>query len=60
MNIVFLDPAKDELREAVAHYDAQRDGLGDEFAEEADRTAKRLRPSPRHGACWRRTSGAAG
>ena len=34
MDVVFLTPAQAEFAEAVVYYNAQRDGLGEEFAEE--------------------------
>jgi len=44
---VVLDPAaRDELAEAVANYDAQRAGLGDEFLHEVKRTVTRIRDFP--------------
>ncbi len=46
MNVVFLDPAKEELKEAVAHYDRQRESLGDEFAAEVAATIDRIAASP--------------
>lgn len=46
MTVVFLDPAKEELKEAVACYDRQREGLGDEFAAEAAATIDRIAASP--------------
>jgi hypothetical protein len=38
--------ARDELAEAVAYYDAERAGLGDEFLREAKRTVTRIRDFP--------------
>ena len=38
MPFEFLPPAQAELAEAVAHYNSQRSGLGDEFAAEAYQT----------------------
>ncbi len=34
MVVEFLEPALAEFSDAVAHYDAQRSGLGTEFAQE--------------------------
>ena len=34
MDVVFLVPAQAEFAEAVMYYNAQRNGLGEEFAEE--------------------------
>lgn len=36
MNYEFLEPAEDELQEAVDYYDRQRIGLGAEFDEEVE------------------------
>jgi plasmid stabilization system protein ParE len=46
VNVRFLDVAEAELREAVAFYDAQRPGLGDEFREEVRATIERIRGLP--------------
>jgi ParE toxin of type II toxin-antitoxin system, parDE len=46
MDVVFLAPAQAEFAEAVAYYNAQRDGLGEEFAEEVQRTIARIREYP--------------
>jgi hypothetical protein len=46
MSVVFLDPAKAELDEAVAYYDAQRTGLGDEFAAEVAAALRRIEALP--------------
>ena len=46
MNVHILDPAKEELKEAVAHYDRQRDGLGDHFADEVAGAIQRIAASP--------------
>ena len=42
MNVSFLEPARDELEEAVAHYNAQRDGLGGEFQREVQDALSRI------------------
>ena len=42
MKIAFLPPAKDELVEATAYYNAQSEGLGYEFAAEVKRTLERV------------------
>jgi len=34
MDVVFLAPAQAEFAEPVVYYNAQREGLGEEFAEE--------------------------
>ena len=46
MDVVFLAPARAEFVEAVAYYNAQRDGLGEEFAEEVQRTIARISEYP--------------
>jgi len=46
MDVVFLAPAQAEFAEAVVYYNAQRDGLGEEFAEEVQRTIARIREYP--------------
>jgi plasmid stabilization system protein ParE len=42
MKIRFLDPAEDELREAISYYNQQSEGLGFEFAAEVLRTIERI------------------
>ena len=42
MDVVFLAPAQAELAEAVVYYNAQREGLGEEFAEEVQHTIARI------------------
>lgn len=42
MDIVFLAPAQTEFAEIVVYYNAQREGLGDEFVEEVQRTIARI------------------
>jgi hypothetical protein len=42
----FLLPARDELIGAVRYYNAQRDGLGDEFRDEAWETIRRIKDFP--------------
>jgi hypothetical protein len=46
LSIVFDPAARDELAEAVAYYDQQREGLGDEFLIEAKRAIVRIRDFP--------------
>jgi hypothetical protein len=46
MDVVFLAPARAEFAEAVAYYNTQRDGLGEEFAEEVQRTIARISEYP--------------
>jgi hypothetical protein len=42
MEAVFLAPAPPEFADAVMCYNTQRDGLGEEFAEEVQRTIARI------------------
>ena len=42
MNIEFLNPAQAELTEAIDYYNAQKEGLGFEFAEEVKETIERI------------------
>lgn len=53
MNVITLDAAEKELQEAVNHYNEQRDGLGDEFADEVERTVRRICDNP---GAWTRLS----
>jgi len=46
MDVVFLAPAQAEFAEAVVYYNAQRAGLGEEFAEEVQRTIARISEYP--------------
>jgi len=46
MTVQFLDEARAEIREAIAHYDEQRPGLGDEFLIEVQRAAGRIASFP--------------
>jgi plasmid stabilization system protein ParE len=50
----FLQPAKDELNEAIAYYEAQREGLGEEFAQEIINTVQRILDHPK---AWSNLSG---
>ena len=47
MNFRFLKPAERELREAVAFYDKQKNGLGDEFLDEIDIAIERVLHFPK-------------
>ena len=49
MDVEFLDPADEELKEAIAYYNAQSEGLGYEFAAEVKRTIVRIVDHP---AAW--------
>ena len=49
MRYSFLEPAREELEKAVAHYENEREGLGKEFAEEVDNTIQRILNYP---AAW--------
>ena len=42
MRVEFLDPANDELVEAIAFYNLQSEGLGYEFATEVKRAVVRI------------------
>jgi plasmid stabilization system protein ParE len=46
MNVEFLEPAARELYEAIAFYDIQRQGLGQEFAKEVEDTIERIKQNP--------------
>lgn len=46
MNFYFLQPAKEELEEAVAYYEKQKAGLGVEFAQEIADTIQRILDHP--------------
>jgi hypothetical protein len=48
MDVVFLAPAQAEFAEAVMYYNAQRGGLGEEFAEEVQRTIARISEYPKN------------
>jgi plasmid stabilization system protein ParE len=53
MKCEFLPPAQAELEEAVHYYDAQKEGLGDEFSREIARTIQRVLKHPR---AWEKLS----
>ena len=53
MTIEFVAPARDELQEAIAYYNAQSEGLGYEFAAEIKRTLERIVQYPE---AWYRLS----
>jgi plasmid stabilization system protein ParE len=42
MQVKFLAPAQAEFEEAVAYYEAQKEGLGFEFADEVKRAIQRI------------------
>lgn len=42
MRIEFLEPAESEFYEAIAYYNIQKPGLGNEFAQEVEATIKRI------------------
>ena len=46
MNYYFLEPAKEELEEAIAYYEQQREGLGEQFAEEVSKAIERILNHP--------------
>ncbi len=47
--IIFLDPASEELVEAVAFYNERVDGLGKQLISELERTLNRIRRQPQSG-----------
>ncbi len=53
MRVRFLAAASKEFSNAVSYYDSQKDGLGDEFAEEVWRTISRIVSHP---LAWQRLS----
>lgn len=46
MNVRFLTPARTEVREIIAYYNQQRQGLGLEFSEELKQALLRIRNYP--------------
>lgn len=46
MKTSFLDAAQSEFEETIAYYDAQRSGLGFEFADEVEQALERIRYYP--------------
>jgi plasmid stabilization system protein ParE len=46
MNVEFLEPAAQEFYEAIAFYNIQRQGLGQEFAKEVEDTLERIKQNP--------------
>jgi len=46
MNVEILEPAEAEFYEAIAFYDIQRQGLGQEFAKEVEDTIERIKQNP--------------
>ncbi len=46
MNAGFLEPAIQEFYEAIAYYNLQRQGLGQEFAKEVEDTIERIKQNP--------------
>jgi plasmid stabilization system protein ParE len=46
MLAIFHQEARDELEQATAHYEKQREGLGEEFAQEVERTIQRILDFP--------------
>ncbi len=49
MVVKFLDPARDEMAEAIAYYDARKAGLGAAFSGEIKKTIERIL---RHPEAW--------
>lgn len=46
MNVAFLEAAQEELNEAVLYYEDQQEGLGEEFAAEAQKALDKIRQFP--------------
>ena len=46
MNVHYHEEARDELEEATLYYEGQREGLGEEFAQEVERTVQRVLDNP--------------
>jgi plasmid stabilization system protein ParE len=46
MNVQFLEPAAQEFYEAIAFYNIQRQGLGQEFAKVIEDTIERIKQNP--------------
>ena len=46
MKVKFLTPASNEVRESIAYYNEQREGLGLEFAFELKQTLLRMKHHP--------------
>lgn len=46
MDVEFLEPAAQEFNEAIAFYNIQRQGLGQEFAKEVENTIERIKQNP--------------
>ncbi len=42
MNLIFLEPAQEELQEAIGFYNERKEGLGNEFAEEVEQAIQRI------------------
>jgi hypothetical protein len=53
MRVRFLAVARDEFSNAVSYYDSQKEGLGEEFADEVWRTISRIVSHP---LAWQRLS----
>ncbi|TKJ37985.1 plasmid stabilization protein [candidate division LCP-89 bacterium B3_LCP] len=47
--IVFLAPAEEELFDAASYYNAQADGLGDDFIAKVESVVHRIAENPRSG-----------
>ena len=47
--IIFLDPAAEELSEAISFYNERVDGLGNQLISELERTLNRIRLQPQSG-----------
>ncbi|HPC94685.1 MAG TPA: hypothetical protein PLU87_07090 [Sedimentisphaerales bacterium] len=46
MKVEFLDPAREELTEAIAYYNRESEGLGFRFAAEVRRAISRITRHP--------------
>jgi len=46
MIVEFLEPAENELKEAISYYNEQNEGLGFEFALEVQKTIERISQYP--------------
>src|SRR5262245_18560109 len=53
MSVRILDAALNELEQAIAYYNGERAGLGEEFRQEVDATRDRIERSPN---LWSRIS----
>jgi plasmid stabilization system protein ParE len=47
MRWYFLEPAADELKEAISHYEQEKPGLGSKFAREVQQSIQRILKFPK-------------